>query len=185
MKFNAKILAISGIALILILSIGGCFISKSNAEIDLRNSFTQASSERTTIYDNKVYKVVAQKTQIALKNDSSFIKVVNAQMEGQKDAPGLFMKWIQQSNPTATFTEVSALYKDLGRTVESVRTEFVEQEKKMQDIKKQHDNLLSKFPSSIVLSILGRKHLVYKPITSDKTDKIMTTGKDNDINIFQ
>jgi hypothetical protein len=31
---------------------------------------------------------------------------------------------------------------------------------------------------------MGRKELDYKPITSDRTDDVIKTGKDNDIKIF-
>lgn len=157
-------------------------ISISNNEVDLRNNFNQKITERTTVYDNKIFKTVAGKVQITLRADTSFQNVVNAQMNGQKDAPGLFMKWITQSNPAATWASVQELYKDLSRTVEAVRSEFVEIEKTLQDIKFQHDNLRRKFPSSIVIG--RRKELVYKPITSDRTDDVIRTGKDNNVKVF-
>lgn len=178
-----KSLIIGSIIIIPILIFIFWAIGVANQEVNLRNTFNAKFTERTAIYDNKVFKTIAGKAQVAVRNDSSFIAVVNAQMNGQKDAPGLFMKWIQQSNPAATFTSVSALYQDLSRTIEAVRTEFVESEKTLMDIKLQHDNLRKKFPSSIIVG--GRKELVYKPITSDRTDDVIKTGKDNNTNIFQ
>lgn len=46
-------------------------IGVNNQEVDLRNLFNAKLSERTTIYDNKVFKTVAAKAQITLKADSS------------------------------------------------------------------------------------------------------------------
>lgn len=178
-----KKLGIAAIITVLVLVLGGCFVSKSNREVDLRNSFTQKKSERTAFYD-KMWKIISQKGQVALRNDSSFRENVNIIMSGRKDAPGLFMKWVTESNPNANFAEVSALYKDLSRSIEAEREGFFQQEKVLQDIKLQHDNLRTKFPSNLVLWILGRKELDYKPITSDQTDEVMKTGKDNNTKVF-
>ena len=171
-------------AIIIIPLLVGIFwaVGVNNQEIDLRNLFNAKLSERTTIYDNKVFKTVAGKAQITLKADSSFQNVVNAIMNARKDADGLFMKWVQESNPAATWPSVAELYKDLSRTVEAVRTEFVEAEKVLQDVKLQHDNLRKKFPSSLIVG--RKKELIYKPITSDRTDDVMKTGKDNNTSVF-
>lgn len=183
MKFRPITLAVGLISIIIILSISGCFVSNSNSEVDLRNEFTKSKSFRIITYE-KIHKAISGKAQIAIKNDSSFQNIVNIQMNGQKDNEGLVMKWIQQSNPAATFTEVSSLYKDLSRAVEAFREEFADNEKNLARIKKEHDNLLDKFPGSIIFSILGRKHLEYQPIISDATKQVFETGIDNNDKIF-
>lgn len=172
------------IGVVLLFVVGAMtFAGYHNDEVSLRNKFVQKTTERTAFYD-KMWKTINQKGQIAVKNDSSFQKNVQLIMEGRKDAEGIMMKWVTESNPNANFSEVSALYKDLSRAVESNRDEFFEQEKVMQDIKLQHDNLMDRFPGSLVYSILSREKLVYKPITSDLTDEVMKTSKDNNTKIF-
>jgi hypothetical protein len=47
----------------------------------------------------------------------------------------------------------------------------------------QHSNLLDKFPNSFYNIFFNRKHLEYKPITSDKTDEVMKSGKDNNVDL--
>jgi hypothetical protein len=179
-----KLIVISTLIFVPLLIIGIQLISLSNSDTRLRNQFKQKIDERTAFYDN-MWKTIAQKSQIALKNDSSFYRNINAIMSSRKDASGLFMKWVKESNPNANYQEVSKLYSDLSRTVESKRDEFFEREKMLQDIKLQSDNLLTLFPSGWILrNIFGRKYLVYKPITSDRTDEVMTTGKDNNVQLF-
>ena len=181
---NLKALAI--IAIVLVIGFVGFItvISTNNREIDLRNSFKAKMDERTAFYD-KMWKTISQKSQIALKNDSSFAKNVNAIMQNRKDAPQLFMKWVTESNPNANYGEVSKLYADLSRTVEAERNGFFEQEKMLQDIKREHDNYIMKFPSGFILGLFGnREQLVYKPITSDRTGEVIKTGKDNNTNVF-
>lgn len=159
-------------------------ISTSNQEVDLRNRFKQKMDERTAFYD-KMWKTISQKSQVAIKNDSSFAKNVNVIMAGRKDAPGIFMKWVQESNPNANYEAVSALYGDLSRAIEGQRNDFFMEEKMIQGIVLEHDNIMSKFPSGFILStFMGRTKLVYKPITSDRTDEVIKSGKDNDVKVF-
>ncbi len=168
---------------IVVIMIAGSYLSFSNTEIDLKNRFEQKMTERTAFYD-KMWKTISQKSQIALKNDSSFYRNVNAIMEGRKDAGDLFMKWVQESNPNANYDQVSVLYQDLSRTVEGQRDGFFMEEKMIQNIVMEHNNLIEKFPGSFWNSFMGRKPLVYKPITSDRTDEVMKTGKDNNVEVF-
>lgn len=161
----------------------GSLVGFSNDEVDLRNRFKQKMDERTAFYD-KMWKTLAQKSQIALKNDSSFARSVDAIMAGRKNAPGLFMEWVQESNPNANYDQVSELYKDLSRSVEGQRDGFFIQEKMIQGIVLEHSNLIGKFPGSFYNIFFGRKPLEYKTITSDRTDDVIRTGKDNDVKLF-
>lgn len=176
-------LSIIGIIAILVMTLVGSFISFSNTEVDLRNRFKQKMDERTAFYD-KMWKILSQKSQIALKNDSSFARNVDAIMAGRKDAGDLFMKWVQESNPNANYDQVSVLYQDLSRAVEGQREGFFMEEKMIQNIVMEHSNHIQKFPGSLWNSFLGRKALEYKPITSDRTDDVIRTGKDNDVKMF-
>ncbi len=180
-KLIKKLIIGGVIALIVLIGVFWA-IGVANEEVEIRNTFKAKLDERTAIYDNKVFKTVAAKAQITLKADSSFQNVVNAVMAARRDADGLFMKWVQESNPAATWSSVQELYKELTRTVEAVRTEFVEIEKVLQDVVLQHDNLRKKFPSSLIVG--RREALKYKPITSDRTDDVMKTGKDNNTSVF-
>ncbi len=159
-------------------------ISTSNQEVDLRNRFKQKMDERTAFYD-KMWKTITQKSKVALKNDSSFANNVNAIMAGRKDAPGIFMKWVQESNPNSNFDAVSSLYADLSRAIEAQRDGFFMEEKMIQSIVLEHDNIMTKFPSGWILSsFMGRTRLSYKPITSDRTDEVIKSGKDNNVEVF-
>lgn len=180
-----KIIKYSIIALIAFVFIGifSSVVSTSNDEVDLRNRFKQKMDERTAFYD-KMWKTISQKSQIAIKNDSSFTNNINVIMTGRKDAQGIFMKWVQESNPNANYEAVSSLYADLSRAVEGQRDGFFMEEKMIQGIVLEHDNIMSKFPSGFILSIFGRSKLNYKPITSDKTDGVIQSGKDNDVSVF-
>lgn len=171
-----------GAALVLFI-IASSLIGFSNDEIELRTQFEQKFDERTAFYD-KLYKIISQKGQVAIKNDSSFRANVNIIMQARKDAAGTAMKWIKESNPNANFSEVSALYKDLSRAIEAQREGFFIQEKYLQDVQREHKNLIQKFPGSLYNLIYQREPIIYKPITSDRTDSVIKTGKDNNLQVF-
>lgn len=181
---NSKIiqLGLIGLGVIGIIVIISSFVSFSNNEINLRNTFEQKFDERTAFYD-KMYKIVAQQTQIAVKNDNSFKEVVNAQVTGQKNGEQVMWAWVQQSNPTATYGEVSKLYEALGRAVEAQREGFFIQEKVIQDVVRQHKNLIQTFPGSFYNIFFGREKLVYTPIKSTLTEQVIKTGKDDNVKL--
>lgn len=183
MKKTIIILAIIGTLLLTGLILTAQFIGFSNREITLKNSFEQKMSERKAFY-NKMYMILSQKGQIALKNDSSFRTNVNMIMEGRKDAGGLFMKWVQESNPNANYEEVTALYKDLSRTVEAQREGFFVEEKYLQDVKLQHQNLVHQFPGSFYNRFYERADIVYTPISSTVTEEVFKTGIDDNVKVF-
>jgi hypothetical protein len=179
-----KIITLGVVVLVLLfVSIGvGSAISFSNSQIELRNQFDQKFSERTTFYD-KMYKTISQKTQIALKNDSSFRENINIIMSGRKDGENIMMKWVKETNPNSDYAQAS-LYKDLSRAVEAQREGFFVQEKFMQDIVLQHSNLIQRFPGSFYNLFFGYKKIDYKPITSTITDEVIKTGKDDNVKLF-
>lgn len=181
-KKQAITLSFVGLGVISLIILISGFISFSNTEINLRNTFDQKIKERTAFYD-KMHKVVSQKSQIAIKNDESFRKNIDVIMSGRKDSEQVMFKWITETNPNANYQEVSALYKDLSRAVESQREGFFIQEKVLQDIVRQHTNHLQLFPNSLYNGFFGREILVYTPIQSNLTEEVMKTGKDNNIKL--
>lgn len=181
---SLKSILIALAVIVTLFIIGIQLASLYNKDVILRNKFKQKSFEREAFYDN-MYKIIKQKGKVALKNDSSFKDIVNSIMSNRKDTEGLMMKWVTESNPAVQFTEVSSMFKDLSRTIEAKRDEFFIEEKYLQDIKLQDDNLLDVFPSGIILrTVFGRDYIPYKPITSDYTDNVMKTCKDNNTEVF-
>lgn len=180
-----KIITISVILGLLI--IGGIFLANiigfSNDENTLRRTYDQKMSERTAFYD-KMWKLLSDKSKITLKMDTSFHKMINEIMINRKDGENVMMKWITESNPGITFDKVADAYESLSRSLEAEREGFFQQEKVLQDVVKQHTILITNFPGAFYNLFFNRQILNYKPITSDRTDDVMRTGKDNQSMVF-
>lgn len=175
-------LALVGLLVTVMFVVGGNFVSFSNTEIEIHNTFDQKIKERTAFYD-KMYKIIAQQSQIAVKNDESFRENVNAIMSNRKDSQQLFMKFVVESNPNANYSEVSKLYETLSRSIEAQREGFFNEEKVLMDVERQHRNLTQKFPGSFYNYFLDRQALKYEPIQSSLTQGVMKTGIDNEVKL--
>lgn len=159
------------------------YASFNNRDVDLTTTFDENMKNNKAFYA-KFKAVISGKAQIAKVYDSSFIRVVNASMDPRKDGAGLMMKWVQESNPTLQIGTVQELYKDLGRTIESERTSFFERQTTLSSIQQQHRKFLRSFPNNLINVFMNRQEIVFNPITSDETEKVFESGRDNDTKVF-
>jgi len=155
-------------------------IGVSNREIRLRNKIAEQQEVMGLNYD-KMWKVLKQQAQIPDKYKSDFKEVYQTIMEGRyNDANrGQFMAWIKEHNPQYD----STMYNKLMVSIEANRTEFFMEQKKLRSFKKEHDDLVMVFPSSIIVGSRGT--IDVKFITSAATKAAIETGEENDINLFK
>ncbi len=92
------------------------------------------------------------------------------------------MSWVQESNPNFDLSGAADMYKQLQRVIEANRQEFFIEQKKLIDLKRNHSSYIKVFPNRIFLSDV--KEIEIKIITSDKTEKVFDTGKEDDIDLF-
>lgn len=178
-KKNITILS-SVIILVAIIFIGFTMsINYSNREVKLVNQFNMEMKNREATFDN-MFKDISQIAQITEEYKESFKDIyVHITSERYDKDDGVVMKWIQESNPQFD----TKLYDRLANTIEVRRQEFLLVQRKLMDIKNQHNNLLDVFPSSLFLS--GRQRLDYQVISSTHAKKVMETGVDDDIELFK
>lgn len=170
-----------GTVVLLALTVVLMGIGYRNQEVGLRNQAAAQEKANTVIYD-KVWKVIAQKAQISEKYKDSFKDIYKEIMAGRyagEAGKAPLFKWIQEQNPQFSVE----LYKDLSDAVEGNRAEFARVQNRLVDIKREHDNLRQKFPSSLFVG--GRAELVIRIVISDKTERVFETGKDNEVELFK
>lgn len=182
-KLSGKVVAglvIGGIVGFIILCLVFFWIGTSNHEIDLKNQATAQQKKNEVVFD-KVWKVIQQKAGLASEYASKFKEIYHDIMSerysgDQKQSP--MFRWITEQNPQFSVE----MYKEVSDAIESNRAEFVMVQSRLLDIKREHDNLRQKFPSSIVVG--GRPALDIKIVTSSKTDEAFRTGKEDDVELF-
>lgn len=160
----------------------GWVISFKNKEVVLSSLFNQKLEERTSVYDNTI-RVISKNAKVSTKSTESLKDLLSTQVDAQKPNKDAIMTWVKNSNPTATFEHVNKLYIELSRTIESMYTDVKDIDVQIQDVKREHKVLISKFPNSLLTNIFGIKELKYTQITSDRTREVISTGVDNDFDV--
>ena len=155
------------------------YVSSSNSEISLKNKIEAQAKTCEAFYD-KLWKIIKQRTGVAQEYAKTFKDVYPALIEGRygNEKGGTLMKWITESNPTF---DVS-LYKDLSASIEAERTGFFMEQKKLIDLDREHKTMRAQFPASMFIG--SRPDVEFTIITSDNTEQVYKTGKENDIELF-
>jgi hypothetical protein len=163
-----------GLVVILTLSVVFWWIGVNNTEVGLRNQFIAQVSANQADFDT-MWKTIQQKYQISSEYAQAFKDIVTANVQGRSG--GALFKSIQETVPGLD----PSIYRDIMATIEGKRNQFEAHQKKMVDIKREHDDIRGKFPSSFVVG--GRPALVLQLVTSEKTNEAFTSGQDNDVRL--
>lgn len=175
---NKSVIILSVVAVLFFTIIGCGFaaVGISNNEKQLRNQAAAQQKANEATFD-KVWKVLKQKAGIMDKQREDFKSVYTGLMseryQGEANGAPAF-KWIKEHNPEFPMD----MYKDVADAIESNRAEFLRVQKRLIDIKREHDNLRVTFPSSLVVG--GRPELDIQVVTSKKTTRTFETGEENE-----
>ena len=159
---------------------GGCnglmWVSYNNKDAELRNALTSQQDVCKTVFDN-TWKIIAQQAKVPDKYKDGFKEVYEAIMANRADKDGLMMKWVKEQNPQFD----SNLYTKLMDSIEVQLNVFTREQKKLRSIKQEHDNLITKAPS--LWYVTNTIPVEVQLVTSTKTEKAFTTGKDDDVSL--
>ena len=174
MKSNIIILGVIAALFVLVLSIGGYAISVVNTEVSLRNQFNAQLQSNEVSFD-KMWKIIQQQTGVAETERETFKETYGYIMQSRQ---GIVGNASLASFLTESKVDISPdLFKQLMNTIESQRESFNNSQKRLIDIKREHDNLRMTFPSGMLVG--SRPELEIKLITSDKTEEVFASGKEN------
>jgi len=161
--------------------IAGVFISGMNREARLRNAITAKQKDNTSEFDN-MWKKIKQVAQVPAAKKNALMEIFNgyaaARGQGMQGGGGL-AKWVHEAVPNADMK----VYDELMRVIVASRDRWTMRQKELLDLKREHDNVLTVFPSSVVCGILGKQPIEVTIVTSAKTEKAFETGKDEDVDL--
>jgi hypothetical protein len=171
------------IGLVLIAAVFGILvftmnISYNNSDKRFRNLAEAQRGNIESVYD-KMWKVLQQKAQITDEYKNAFAEIYPKLIDGRYQGDATLLKFVQENNPNF---DVS-LYEDLMRSVEVERNYFAEEQKKMLDVIREHQNLLQTIPSSWFIN--NKTPIEYTVISSTIAKEVMQSGIDDNINLFK
>jgi len=177
-----KVLLLVGVALsccLLCLAIlAGSVISTLNSEAGLRQQVLAQYKVNEANFD-KMWKIIAQSTQITKASSDLQKELVESLIKGRGDS---FIKIVHESNPESGFSREQ--FTSLNNIVEAQREGFFREQSKLIDIDREHRTKFQYAWSGFVLNFAGRAPLdEVKPITSEQTEEVFTSGKDNEIEL--
>ena len=177
---QSVIITLVGIASVIIIAFGIFFygIGVNREEIRLRE-LAGAEIENLESVHDQMWKTLSQKAQVTDEYRDAFGDIYKDIISGRySQGDGSMMKWIQESNPQ--FNE--GLYQDLMTSIEVLRGKFAEHQKKVLDIKREH-NILRRDPIKSYF-LTDTSEIVYEVISSAVSKKVIETREDNDIKLF-
>ena len=178
---KAKNLVFIVVLVLAILSGIGFWYSVNKEEIKLRN-LAKAEIEKVEIIHDEVFKVISQGAQVTTEYREGFEEIYTKIMEGRYSGgsqDGSLMKWIQENNPEFT----PDLYKKLMVDIEVLRGKFAKQQIRVEDIIREHNNLIQDPLKSMLLK--NTAPIEYIVISSAVTKKVIETREDNEIDLFK
>ncbi len=156
-------------------------VSVKNQSVELRTQASAKQDEASVVYD-EMWKVFKEKGAVTEKNADAFKEAFVGMMDARYgNDNNVMMKFVTEQNPTFNH----ALFEDLSRTIDAKRVRYTAIQVALRDIKREHDNLRMKLPSSIFMWILGEKEMKVVLVTSSRTAKAYETGKDDEVEMFQ
>lgn len=171
------------LSIIVVLIIAGMSLFSQYRSVYDRNVhlWSQYTAQRKVIagsYDD-MWKIIKQKGEISDKAADKFKEIYTSIISGRySQGDGSLMKWVTEQNPN--FDQSN--YKDLSQSVEILRKEFRDKEMVIVAIMQEHENLENEFWSSMFLK--DKRVMEYTQLLSTKTDDVIKTGIDDDIDVF-
>ncbi len=181
-KFPMWIVAVVIAGVLGIVGMVGIFnvISIKNQDVELTNQF-DAEIENNKIVYTKVLNIISGKANVAITDRNSFGEIYGNLMDSRAEATGsAAMAWVKEQNPQMT----NELFLEVSQAIEVQRSEFARVQRRMVDIKREHDNLRERFPTSIVMGWIGAVELELQLVTSTAVENAFESGVDDDTNPF-
>jgi hypothetical protein len=157
----------------------GTYISVNNHDARLRNAIAAKEQAREAVFD-ETWKSVQQVAQVANKYAEEFKKIYPELMAGRygNARGGALLSFITEANPNFD----TALYIKLANVIEAKRSEFTMVQKQLIDLGREHKNLLTTFPGSLL--VRNQVQVEIKVISSERTKEVINSGMDNNIDVF-
>lgn len=155
-------------------------VSASNQEVSLRNAITAKQSANKATYDN-MWKQIAQVAEVTTEQKNALKEIITEHAKARSGSGDdkAIVKWIHESIPNVD----TSVYKNLQNIIVGARNSFTADQVALLDLKRAHDDCLTKFPSSLFVG--GRPPIDVQIVTSDRSGNAFASGKDDDVKLFR
>ncbi len=182
MKYIIGILGIGAVVAVLgviMLALWG--VGLYNTAQERRTVIEAKVSENESQFDN-MWKQISQSAQVADANKEGLreILVGNSEARAGKSEQVVF-NWIKEAAPNVDLS----IYKQVMNIISGKRDFFTARQTELVEYCRVYNADLRKFPQGPVLKFLGFKEIQPQIITSTRSKDAISTGMDNDTEVFK
>lgn len=154
------------------------YFTYNNREVALRKEAEAQKGKIESVFDT-MWKTIKQEAGVTEEYRKTFEKIYPDLIAGRySDDNQSLIKMITESNPAFD----TSLYQKLMHTIEVQRSVFSTAQQRMLDIIRERETLLESMPSKWFIS--NNDEIEYVVISSDVTETVINTRRENDIEIF-
>lgn len=154
------------------------YFTYNNREVALRKEAEAQKGKIEAVFDT-MWKTIKQEAGVTEEYRKTFEKIYPDLIAGRySDDNQSLIKMITESNPAFD----TSLYQKLMQTIEVQRSVFSTAQQRMLDIIRERETLLESMPSKWFIS--NNDEIEYVVISSDVTETVINTRRENDIEIF-
>ena len=177
-----KIIAVIGIVFVIGLIFVGKLFGTLNREADLRTRI-EATQKRAEVTFDKTWRTTKQVAGVADKYTETLKEVVQGTFTGRYGDGGskAMFQFLKEANPQID----SSIFKQVMATVEVYNAEFAAAQKDLIADSQEHNQIMNRPISGTVLSMLGKRKIEIKLVTSTATENAYKTGKNDDVDLFK
>ena len=166
------------IVAVVVIILVSMYFSYNNREVAIRKESEAQRGKIETVHDT-MWKTLKQEAGVTDEYRKTFEKIYPELIAGRysKDG-GELLKMINEQNPNFD----TRLYDKLMQSIEVQRAHFASSQQRMLDIIRERDTLLESMPSKWFIS--NKSKIDYVVISSDATADVMSTRRDNNVELF-
>jgi hypothetical protein len=181
MKAFYATLGVLIVIVIIAVFVGVYIVSTLNREVRLQNAITAKQVDNRSEMDN-MWKKVTQAAQVTDAQKNALMDIFKGYAESRSAGKqgGSLANWIHEAVPNVD----TSTFNNLQNLIVASRDRWTMQQKELIDLNREHDNILTVIPSSIVCSMFGRAKIDITVVTSTRTEKAFQAGKDDDTVVF-
>lgn len=172
---NLIALIVVGVLLLILVIM---YFSYNNREVALRKEAEAQKGKIESVFDT-MWKTIKQEAGVTDEYRKTFEKIYPELIAGRYSGENSsLLKMINESNPEFD----TSLYSKLMQTIEAQRASFATAQQRMLDIIRERETLLESMPSGWFIK--NKEKIEYDVISSDVTEGVLNTRKENDIELL-
>lgn len=179
-KTIITIIALCATLLVGVLVIGGIGVNIYNTQSTLKNTYEMKVKSNEAEFDN-MWKKIQQTASVGEAQKDGFRQIFTDYAKGRTvEGAGKVMSWVKEAIPKVDLS----IYKQILNIVTGSRDSWTGRQNELVDIARQYNQNLVTFPKNLILGMFGFQKIDPKIVTSSRTEKAFTDGKDDSVDLF-